>query len=599
MADYSKKTRDELKELCKERGLKGYSTKKKDELIALLVGGSVPPLTPPSLTNEVITTAAPQKNALSLFSGAGGDTCGLERTGWTVTHFSEFNPTAIQTHLAAFPSSTLLSAPDGTNDVKKVADATFVSLRGKADLIFAGFPCFVAGTQVLTNSGYKAIESVTLDDTLLTHTGAFQKIVNLQRKTIPAGTPLCRMKLPTSDRVIVGTEEHPFYVKEEHGCQVPQWKAFRDLTTADSCGMIHGDTYVWTKPEWIQASVSEVAQPVYNFEVETDNSYIVENTIVHNCQGFSHAGKKRTDDPRNELVHEFVRATKLIQPTWIVGENVKGLLSRKGVYPPKTPARPIIDIIKELFEGIGYRLTYKVVDATEVGVPQLRKRLILIGHKGDLYPHVAWPTAPTPSPTIRALLTPTLEGAVELPATPYKPAEQPPRFWISTTATAPTGTPHPNLLRLVAGIRNLSTKEKEATGLDPKEKVPFTETEGLISFGVRKGGYHGQVLDPDAPSKTIICAYNQCPRLFVGLHNAATGKYWVRCLTVEECGQIQGFPADYAWKGAHKDKIVQIGNAVPPPLAAAVAKMIAEARFEKSPQVAVAAEGDDDSEEEE
>ncbi len=446
--DYAKKTLVELKELWKVNGLKGYSTKSRNDLINGLLSQTK------VLSQNTVIAHPVSKNVLSLFSGAGGDTCGLERAGWKVTHFSEFNVTAIQTHLAAFPESTLLKGSDGTNDIKAVPDETFESLRGSVDLIFAGFP----------------------------------------------------------------------------------------------------------------------------------------------CQGFSHAGKKRTDDPRNELVHQFVRAVKHIQPTWIVGENVKGLLSRKGVYPANTVPRPVIEIIKELFEGAGYKLTYKVVDATEAGVPQLRKRLLIIGHKGSDYPHIEWPVAPSPLPTIRTILTPTLEGALELP-TLYKPAEQPTRFWISTNESVPTGTPHPNLIRLVGGIRNLSSKEKKEAGIDVKERIPYTEPGGLISFGVRKGGYHGQVLDPDGPSKTIICAYNQCPRLFVGLHNATTGKYYVRCLTVEECGQIQGFPADYPWKGTTKDKITQIGNAVPPPLAAAISAAIEGARFEKTPQVNGGDMDDSDSEE--
>jgi site-specific DNA-cytosine methylase len=150
----------------------------------------------------------------------------------------------------------------------------------------------------------------------------------------------------------------------------------------------------------------------------------------------------------------------------------------------------------------------------------------------------------------------------------------------------------------VGGIRNLSAKEKEERGVTGT--VQHVEPAGLISFGVRKSGYHGQVLDPDAPSKTIICAYTICPRLFVGLHNATTGKYWIRCLTPEECGAIQGFPADYAWQGAPKDKITQIGNAVPPPLATAVASLIPLATFHATPQdskaVAVAESSDDEDE---
>jgi DNA (cytosine-5)-methyltransferase 1 len=428
---------------------------------------------------------------------------------------------------------------------------------------------------------------------------------------------------------IVGTAEHPFYVRtrlgtfaeDGDGLSEPYWKPLCELTSNDYCGTVsatalsamatHKDQFVevirngkhiwWTRVDAIIELPPEPHPvPVYNFEVAEDNSYVVDNAIVHNCQGFSHAGKKRTDDPRNELVHEFVRATRLIQPTWVIGENVRGLLSRKGVFPPNTPPRPVIDIIKELFEGIGYKISYKVVDATEVGVPQKRKRLLIVGHKGDKYPHLAWPSPPATPPTIRAILTPTLEGAVELPAL-YKPAEQDARFWIRTKETAPPSTsqPHPNLLRLVAGVRNLSSKEKTAAGHDAKAKITHTEPEGLISFGTRKGSYHGQVLDPDDASKTIICAYIQCPRLFVGLHNPDTGKYWVRCLTVDECGQIQGFPADYPWRGSTKDKIVQIGNAVPPPLATTIATLLTTATFHDVPQnVIESAEDSDDSESE-
>jgi DNA (cytosine-5)-methyltransferase 1 len=446
--DYTKKTRGELIDLCKSREIKGYSGKKKAELVSLLSVDTI--------------THAPSSvcsNALSLFSGAGGDTQGLKKAGWNVTHFSEFNAPATRTHMAVFPDSKLLTGKDGSSNIKEISDETFGALKGKVDLIFAGHP----------------------------------------------------------------------------------------------------------------------------------------------CQGFSHAGKKRADDPRNELVHEFVRAVRLVKPRWIIGENVKGLLSRKGVYPAKTPPRPVIEIIRDLFEAEGYKITYRAINTTEVGVPQLRNRLLYVGHRGDLYPHLPWERLPTPAvkPTIRALLTSTLEGAMEYPAR-FSPASADARFWIPTTGTAPTGTPHPNLVRLMGGIRNLSAKEKEELGHTGKGGIQHVEPAGLISFGVRKSQYHGQVLDPDGPSKTIICAYTICPRLFVGLRNATTGKYWIRCLTPEECGAIQGFPVDYAWQGSAKDKITQIGNAVPPPLATAIANLLPLATFHRTPQdskAVLTTESSDDEEE--
>jgi site-specific DNA-cytosine methylase len=178
----------------------------------------------------------------------------------------------------------------------------------------------------------------------------------------------------------------------------------------------------------------------------------------------------------------------------------------------------------------------------------------------------------------------------------YRPAEQGAHYWVSTTETVPTGTPHPNLALLVSGTRNSSSKEKKA---NPNIAPKFVEKDGLISFGVRKGGYHGMVVNPDVACNTIISTYNLCPRLFVGLHNPVTNKYWIRCMTPKELGQIQGFPADYAWQGTEKEQIIQIGNAVPPPLGERIVKSLERVVFKSTPQAVDGASDDAESEEEE
>ena len=411
-----------------------------------------------------VTTA---KRAISLFSGAGGDTLGLERAGYQVVAYNEFNAAAIKTHQVMFPSETmkLLANPDtGATNITKVPDSVFVQYRGNVNLVFAGFP----------------------------------------------------------------------------------------------------------------------------------------------CQGFSHAGKKRANDSRNELVYEFARVVNLVQPEWILGENVKGLLSRvgfpRGAQEQKQEQQPVIQIICELFESIGYKMTYSVVDASLLGIPQNRKRLLLVGHRGDLYPHIPWPQ-PQPVVCPRSFFEPHLIGAIELPQIPYAPETRDPLFWIHTTATEPTGTPHPNLVRLVQGIRNMSGKEKEKQKQNANASVggggggTVVEPGGLVSFGVRKGGYHGMVLHPDKPCNTIISTYNLCPRLFVGLHNPATpGRYWVRCMTPKELGQIQGFPADYPWQGSEKEQIIQIGNAVPPKMVEVVVGLLPFAEFKEMSQGSISeSEFDSDS----
>lgn len=387
-------------------------------------------------------------SAISLFSGAGGDTLGMKQAGYNVLAFSEMNAQAILTHKAEFPESVHLLGPKGEANIKQIPDSVFAPYAGKIDILFAGFP----------------------------------------------------------------------------------------------------------------------------------------------CQGFSHAGKKRQDDARNELVYEFARVARIVKPTWIIGENVKGLLSRKGrdpTLPATSPPVPVIEIIERLFERTGYKLTYKVLDATAVGVPQLRKRLIIVGHRSNTYPHLQW-NLTSPKTTIRAILEPHLQGAIEFTRPPTDT-----RYWIQTEGelTDKTDKPHKNLIRLNQGIRNRSSKEKLANPDGPDQIV---EPDGLISFGVRKGGYHGQILDPDEPCKTIICQYSICPRLFVGLTNGQ--KYWVRCLTPRELGQIQGFPATYNWHGTVPEQIHQIGNAVPPALIRRVIELLPRATFHSVKQVDGGTYSDSDEE---
>ena len=96
--------------------------------------------------------------------------------------------------------------------------------------------------------------------------------------------------------------------------------------------------------------------------------------------------------------------------------------------------------------------------------------------------------------------------------------------------------------------------------------------ERLFSFGKRDSPIHCEIVDIRKPSKTIICTYDHQPRLFVPIQNKS-GCY-LRMFTPDELKQIQGFPIDYILCGNIKEKIVQIGNAVPPPLIKAVIEQV-------------------------
>ena len=448
------------------------------------------------------------------------------------------------------------------------------------DILCAGFPCFVAGTQTLTNNGYKNIEDVQLTDMLLTHTGKFQNIVNLQRKIYNGD--LFDLRIKYHPELITATEEHPFYVREQkkvwntslqkydYVYGAPEWKTASKLTLNDYYGMVINDkqiipeftfernikldnldywfvmgyfmnngyiqeiekcyddndndndndndiiwfvlhnhdtetfdkiqkvlniyhkqilsetikhygcnSVVWCNilkqfgkcldekliPEWVHDAPNEFIQefingfnnnktthkfstsslqlaygfqrlylrlghiaeitkktlfggdvykifvntekqhddtssfiegnyvwyapfkitkretnqtPVYNFEVETDNSYVVENVCVHNCQAFSNGGKKKCfDDERGLLFDEIVRIARAKQPRYMFLENVKHIL--------KVSNGEVIAYIKSKIASIGYKLQLFQISPHNFGIPQQRERVYFVCVRNDIY----------------------------------------------------------------------------------------------------------------------------------------------------------------------------------------------------------------------
>jgi len=93
------------------------------------------------------------------------------------------------------------------------------------------------------------------------------------------------------------------------------------------------------------------------------------------CQGFSLAGKRLSDDPRNFLFKEFVEMVEIVQPEMFIMENVPGLLSSSGGKTYKS-------IIEE-FGSIGYKISSQILNSAEFGVPQKRRRVFIVGARQD------------------------------------------------------------------------------------------------------------------------------------------------------------------------------------------------------------------------
>lgn len=121
---------------------------------------------------------------------------------------------------------------------------------------------------------------------------------------------------------------------------------------------------------------------VFNFEVENDNSYTVNNVIVHNCQDISIAGKQKgfTNEngelTRSGLFFEALRIISETKPKIAIAENVKALTSKKF--------EKEFNIVLDSLNLVGYNNYYKVLNAKDYGIPQNRERVFIVSIRKDI-----------------------------------------------------------------------------------------------------------------------------------------------------------------------------------------------------------------------
>lgn len=308
--------------------------------------------------------------AISLFSGAGGDTLGLETAGFDVVAFAEYWDIASKTHIENFPNSK----PISNGDVTKITTDDLKDYVGNIDLIFAGFP----------------------------------------------------------------------------------------------------------------------------------------------CQGFSSAGKRDANDPRNKLFYEFLRIVDVIRPEFIVGENVTGLMTMRTNDGFNSVAS---EIIRE-FNNIGYRMETKILCAADYGAPTMRKRLIFLGRRTS--------------------------GPLRFPEKTNFPIEQ-------TSLDGSQLKAYRNVRQTINKLPNISDR---FLSINLRQRLAKLESgvEKIYDYNVR-----GNRIDADSPMCTITATDNDY------IH-----PFYDRFLNTEELKLLQSFPLDYQFHGDRTEVIRQIGNSVAPLMAQAI-----------------------------
>ena len=266
------------------------------------------------------------------------------------------------------------------------------------------------------------------------------------------------------------------------------------------------------------------------------------------CQSFSTGGKRKVNDPRNTMFREFVRVAKETEAKVIIGENVKGLVSKKT-----ETGELYIDVIVDEFKKLGYDVIYKVFKCHEYGVPQKRERLIILGIKPEYSNKfkLEFPDEDTPKNKFAGLeniIKFSMEGTMKVTDDIFDFSKIPEECIIKDMNNDEEASGAHPYLKMKRDIENKSYGGKDFTT--------------LFSFAKRDSPIHCEIIDVRKPSKTIICTYEHQPRLFVPIQNK--NGYYLRMLLPDELKQIQSFPADYKLCGNKKEQIIQVGNAVPP-----------------------------------
>lgn len=236
------------------------------------------------------------------------------------------------------------------------------------------------------------------------------------------------------------------------------------------------------------------------------------------CQAFSHAGKRLGfSDTRGTLFHEFARCVSEVRPRMFMAENVRGLVSHdKG--------RTLATILG-VFEGLGYHVQWKILNAAYHGVGQKRERIVIVGTRDGI--SFSYPEPEPGMTTLREALRDCPESAgMEYSERKKKVLAQVPPYgcWVDL----------------------------------PEDTAREYMGKSWHSGGGRRG--MARRIGWDEPCLTLTCSPSQ--KQTERCHPDET-----RPFTVREYARIQSFPDDWAFCGGIADQYRQIGNAVPVELA--------------------------------
>lgn len=259
------------------------------------------------------------------------------------------------------------------------------------------------------------------------------------------------------------------------------------------------------------------------------------------CQGFSVQRRGSDTDVRNELVLKYGQLIDELYPCYFVMENVSGLGGKRG--------KTILEQLIEQVESIGYTVHVNLLDAQEYGVPQRRKRYIIVGERNDIKSAYRYPETTNARITVRDVIG-------SLPVPPEDGTDHPDIPWHRRDRLSDLNLKRINAL-------------KEGQGRDDLPSELLADCHKIASDVIGYRNVYGRMAWDDV-APTITARFDSFTRGKFGHPDQP------RSISLREGALLQTFPMDFVFTGNKVDVARQIGNAVPPVLAEKIGRSIIE-----------------------
>jgi DNA (cytosine-5)-methyltransferase 1 len=274
------------------------------------------------------------------------------------------------------------------------------------------------------------------------------------------------------------------------------------------------------------------------------------------CQGFSIQRIGSDADGRNNLVVEFARLIAEIGPRMFVMENVPGLIGKRG--------RNLFEVFLSLVGAAGFDTEAHLVNAADYGAPQIRRRVVVLGWR-----RADTPRLPMPEPSVDPMHYKTVQDAIgDLPAAaePGQPNRTDPLH--KQTKLSDLNRERLRFIPPGGGMIDLPVHLRVTCHKAGADKIGHRYVYGRLA--------------PHRPAGTITARFDSFTR------GRFAHPFENRNVTLREGARLQTFPDDFLFVGNQEEIALQIGNAIPPVLADALARSAVRA-LQREEQVATAA----------